>query len=144
MGAECTQVVGFLPVSRPVNACSSRSLSRHVFPPFFPGSFAACAQLFNVGIANVLRLSCESIFVLECQLPVGEWGGVWGMITFMLLAHMLDATARPLVLRVQTCSLLCQFWDTDARCTCSVHCWKFFGAIKEEMLCFTNLATGVT
>ena len=40
----------------------------------------------------------------------GWGGGVWGMITFLLLAHVLDATARPLLLRAQTCSLLRPFW----------------------------------
>ena len=39
------------------------------------------------------------------------WGGVWGMITFLFLAQTLDATPRPLLLRVHTCSLLRQSWN---------------------------------
>ena len=50
----------------------------------------------------------------------------------LLLAHMLDATAQPLLLSGQTCSLPLQFWDTDARCTAG----SFSGAIapKEQIM----------
>ena len=54
-------------------------------------------------------------------METSRWGGgVGGMITFLVLAHMLDAMPLPLLLRVHTCSVLRQCWGGGVFFFCRV------------------------